>query len=255
MTTIAFTGKGGVGKTTVAALALRWLVARGRTPALAIDADSNANLGELLGITYAATVGGIREEARAIVKGDPALSKQEHLTMRIHKALVEERGFDFLVMGRPEGPGCYCYANNVLRDAIARLSSAYPYLVIDCEAGLEHISRRTLLSIDWLVTVSDQSLRGLRTAVRVGALLDEMKTRVAHRILLVNRTSSGNPLVSPERSALLGKGAFEWIATLPEDEAVAAMDGRGGTVDEIPETGPIVKGVDGLMRRLTGEIN
>jgi CO dehydrogenase maturation factor len=250
MTTIAFTGKGGVGKTTIAALALQWLVAHGRTPVLAIDADSNANLHELLGIAFPATVGGIREEARSAVKGNPALSKQEHLSMQVQKALVEQKGFDFLVMGRPEGPGCYCYANNALRDSIAQLSSSYPHLVIDCEAGLEHISRRTLLSVDWLITVSDQSLRGLHTAVRIDKLLEEMKTRGAHRVLLINRASRNRALVTPEQSAALEDGDFEWIMALPEDPAVSAMDAQGGTIHTVPEGSVIRKSMDGFMERL-----
>lgn len=250
---IAFTGKGGVGKTTLAALALRWLVAHGKSPVLAIDADSNANFNKLLGIPYTSTVGGIREEARSIIKGDPAVSRQELLTMRIQKAIVEERGFDFLVMGRPEGPGCYCYANNVLRDAIAALSASYPFLVIDCEAGLEHISRRTLLTLDWLVTVSDRSLRGLRTAARIGSLFDEMKTRVRRRALVVNRSPALDAPLSPEQSAALAGSGFEFIAAAPEDPAVSAMDSRGGTADDIPESSPIRKAIDGLMRKLLDE--
>jgi CO dehydrogenase maturation factor len=253
MTTIAFTGKGGVGKTTIASIALQWLIAHGRTPVLAIDADSNANLHELIGVSFSATVGGIREQARSIIKGDPALSKQEHLSMQIQKALVEQKEFDFLVMGRPEGPGCYCYANNALRDSIAKLSSAYPYLVVDCEAGLEHISRRTLLSIDWLITVSDQSLRGLRTAMRIDALLEEMKTRVTHRVLLVNRASREKAVITPEQSAALADSDFEWIMALPEDPAVAAMDAKGGTIHAVPEGSLIRKAMDGLMERLINE--
>jgi CO dehydrogenase maturation factor len=253
MTTIAFTGKGGVGKTTIAALALQWLVTHGRTPVLAIDADSNANLHELLGITFPATVGGIREEARSAVKGDPAHSKREHLSMLVQKALVEQNGFDFLVMGRPEGPGCYCYANNVLRDSIAQLSSSYPYLVIDCEAGLEHVSRRTLLSIDWLVTVSDQSFRGLRTAVRIDKLLEEMKTRITHRVLIINRASRNKALVTPEQSTVLADGDFEWIMALPEDPEVAQMDAKGGTIHDVPQASFIKKAIDGLMDRMIHE--
>jgi CO dehydrogenase maturation factor len=250
VTTIAFTGKGGVGKTTLAALAVRWLVAHKKGPVLAIDADSNANLNELLGAEYRATVGGIREEARSIVKGDPAVSRQERLSLQLQKALSEQNGYDLLVMGRPEGAGCYCYANNVLRDHIEKLSSSYPFLVADCEAGLEHISRRTLLSIDWLVTVSDQSLSGLRTAVRIDALLDEMKTRVRHRVLLINRASGSDALISAEQSAALAGSDFEWIMALPEDENVAAMDAQGALIDSIPESSPIRRAMNGLLRRI-----
>jgi CO dehydrogenase maturation factor len=253
MNTIAFTGKGGVGKTTIAALSLQWLVAHGRTPALAIDADSNANLHELLGITVHATVGGIREEARSIVKGDPALSKQEHLAMQIQKALVEEKGFDFLVMGRPEGPGCYCYANNVLRDCIERLSASYRSIIIDCEAGMEHISRRTLLSLDWLITVSDQSLRGLRTAVRIGELVDEMKTRVRKRALIINRARGSGSEISPEQAGVISSGEFDRVMMIPDDSAVSAMDATGGKVRDIPAHSPIVKAIDGMMSRLMEE--
>jgi CO dehydrogenase maturation factor len=252
MTTIAFTGKGGVGKTTMAALAIQWLVANNRVPVLAIDADSNANLHELLGVTYTSSVGGIREQARSAVKGDPALSKNEYLAIQIQKALVEEKGFDFLVMGRPEGPGCYCYANNVLRDSIARLSSAYPFVVVDCEAGLEHISRRTLLTIDWLITVSDQSLRGVRTALRISGLLDEMKTRVAHRALLVNRASPGQNGLTMEQTALVESSGMEWAMNVPEDTAVSAMDGSGGTAADIQPGSPIRCAIDTLMTKVTG---
>jgi len=220
---------------------------------LAIDADSNANLHELLGITFLATVGGIRENALSAIKRDPALSKKDHLSMQVQKALVEQKGFDFLVMGRPEGPGCYCYANNALRDSIAQLSSSYPYHVIDCEAGLEHISRRTLLSIDWLVTVSDQSLRGLRTAVRINELLEEMKTRIAHRILIINRASRNKTLVTPEQSAVLVQGNFEWLMALPEDPEVAAMDAIGGTIYDIPQESFIKKAMQSMMDRIIHE--
>jgi CO dehydrogenase maturation factor len=250
MATIAFTGKGGVGKTTIAALTVQWLIQNGHSPLLAIDADSNANLHEVLGVSYSATVGGIREEARAAIKGDPSISKSELLALQIQRALVEEKGFDLLVMGRPEGPGCYCYANNVLRDAIARLSSSYRWVVVDCEAGLEHISRRTLLTLDWLVTVSDQSLRGVRTAVRISGLLDEMKTRVSHRAHLVNRTPAGRECPTPEQSALLKVSGNEWVIGIPEDPAVAAMDERGGTISDIPAGSPVRIAIVSLMKRV-----
>ena len=222
-------------------------------PVLAMNADSNANLNELLGVSFSATVGGIREQARTAIKGDPALSKQEYLSLQLQRALVEQKGFDFLVMGRPEGPGCYCYANNTLRDSIEKLSTAYPYLVVDCEAGLEHISRRTLLSIDWLITVSDQSLRGLRTAVRIDSLLEEMKTRVEHRVVLVNRASRGKAILTSEQSAALTGSDFEWIMALPEDPAITAMDAQGGTITTVPEGSLIRKAMDGLMERLINE--
>ena len=170
--TIAVTGKGGVGKTTISSLIIQWLVAAGETPVLAVDADSNANLHEALGIAYEATVGGIREDARKIARELAGIAKQEFLDLRVQEALVEQTGYDLIVMGRPEGPGCYCFANNVLRDVIQRLAGNYAHIVIDNEAGLEHLSRRTVLSVDFLFIVSDCSVRGVRTAGahrRVGA--------------------------------------------------------------------------------------
>src|ERR1019366_5522524 len=148
---LAMTGKGGVGKTTLSALTLGWLVEHGETPVLAVDADSNANLNEALGVPCNTSVGGIRESARKEVQALKGVSKQEFLDLRVQAAVVEQHGYDLTVMGRPEGQGCYCFANNVFRDVLDRLSRNYRNIVLDSEAGLEHISRRTLLSVDYLL--------------------------------------------------------------------------------------------------------
>jgi CO dehydrogenase maturation factor len=150
-------------------------------------------------------------------------------------------------MGRPEGPGCYCYANNVLRDAIARLSSSYRWVVVDCEAGLEHISRRTLLTLDWLIAVSDQSLRGVRTAARISDLVDEMKTRVSRRALVINRAATGQGSPTAEQSMILRQSNITSAWCVPDDPEVASMDARGGTIGDIPKNSPIRDAVDKLM--------
>lgn len=229
--TIAVTGKGGVGKTTISALVLQWLVASGETPVLAVDADSNANLNEALGIAYEATVGGIREGARSSAAKLTGIAKQEFLDLQVQSALVEERGYDLIVMGRPEGPGCYCYANNVLRDVIERLSSDYKHVVVDSEAGCEHISRRTLLKIDHLLVVSDCTVRGVRTAGRIATLTEEMGTPVASCGLIVNRVPGG---VLPDgvREAVEATG-LPLIKVIPSDETVAALDAGGGALGDI----------------------
>lgn len=247
MSIIALTGKGGVGKTTLSALMIRWLIANGKQPVLAVDADSNTNLHELLGIEFTSTVGGIREQARKIVKSDPSFSKQEYLQMQINQALVENKGFDFLAMGRPEGPGCYCYANNVLRDTIAEVASGYKHCIIDCEAGLEHISRRTVLNIDHLITVSDPSIRGLHTAARISELLEEMKTRVRHRSLIVNKVPDISRPLGPEQQAAIASSGFEKVYLLPADMEVSNMDSQGGTVMDIPESASVYKSIDEIM--------
>jgi CO dehydrogenase maturation factor len=246
--TFAVTGKGGVGKTTCAALIVQWLQASSMTPVLAVDADSNANLHELLGVSYAATVGGIRESARKEFQGLSGMAKQEFLNLRIQEALVEERGYDLIVMGRPEGQGCYCFANNVLRDVIQRLAANYQHVVVDSEAGLEHVSRRTLLRLDFLFIVSDCSVRGVRTARRIADLADEMGTPVRHRGLIVNRAPQGvlPPLIRAEAEAT---GLSLW-SVIPDDPHVATMDAGGRTVLDIPESSAARAAIGALMKDL-----
>ncbi len=159
---IAVTGKGGVGKTTVSSLIIKQMVAAGKKPVLAIDADPNSCLDAALGVKVEKTVGRVREEAKIEAsKGMGAgISKQDMLQMKISESLVESVGFDLIAMGRPEGAGCYCYANNVLKSVIGKLSGQYPYVVLDNEAGLENLSRRIVQKVNLLVLVSDQSNSG-----------------------------------------------------------------------------------------------
>lgn len=242
--TIAVTGKGGVGKTTLSSLVIQWLVARGETPVLAVDADSNANLNEALGIEYDTTVGGIREDARETANTLTGIAKQEFLDMQVQSALVEQEGYDLIVMGRPEGPGCYCYANNVLRDVIGRLSSSYKHVVVDSEAGCEHISRRTVLKVDFLLIVSDCTVRGVRTAKRIADLTEEMGTPVANRGLVVNRVPGG--LLPEGVRAEVEATGLPLLKVVPMDEQVAAMDAGGVAIGDIP--------ADAAARLAVGEI-
>jgi CO dehydrogenase maturation factor len=246
--TLAMTGKGGVGKTTLAALTVEWLVARGEAPVLAVDADSNANLHEALGVGYRATVGGIRESARGDVPRLTGMAKQEFLDLRVQEALVEQAGYDLIVMGRPEGQGCYCFANNVLRDVLDRLSRQYKHIVLDSEAGLEHISRRTLLRLDHLLIVSDASVRGVRTARRVSELADEVSLGAAARGLILNRVPDG-ALTAPLQQEVEASG-LPLLATIPLDPAIAAMDAGGMTVRAIPQDAPARRALGGLLDRL-----
>lgn len=242
---IAIAGKGGVGKTTLSALAVQFLVARGAGPVLAVDADSNANLNELLGVPYAASVGGIRETAREQAATLKGFSKQEFLDLRVNEALVEQDGFDLLVMGRPEGQGCYCFANHVLREILQKVAGNYHSVVLDSEAGLEHISRRTLFALDLLVLVSDASVRGVRTAVRISALADEVGLPVKNRGLVVNRAPDGE--LPPALRAEIDTAGLPLIAVIPFDRSVAAMDAGGVGVTAIPKRAPARVAVDGLL--------
>ena len=246
--TIAITGKGGVGKTTISSLIIQWLVNSKETPVLAVDADSNSNLNEALGVEYEATVGGIRENAKKIAKELTGVAKNEFLDLRVQEALVEQDGYDLIIMGRPEGPGCYCYANNVLRDVIQRLASNYKHLVIDNEAGLENLSRRTVIAVDYLIIVSDCSVRGVRTAGRIAELANEMGTPVKHRGLIINRAPNG---ILPEGvKAEAAATGLELLAIIPFDNNVAEMDGGGEAIGSIPKDAPARLVIGKLMDRL-----
>ena len=186
--TVAVAGKGGTGKTTLSGLLIRELLARGRSPILAVDADPNANLGEVLGTAPKMSVGAVREQgfmgAREIPTG---WDKQSWIEYKMHEALAEADGYDLLVMGRPEGPGCYCYANNLFREYIKTLAKEYPWVVMDNEGGLEHLSRHTTRDVDVMFIVTDPTVRGMRTVERISGLIDEMGLVVAERYVVVNR--------------------------------------------------------------------
>lgn len=245
---LAMTGKGGVGKTTLSALVINWLVSRGETPILAVDADSNANLHEALGVDLGSTVGGIREDAREQAQKLKGISKQEFLELRVQEALIEQNGYDLIVMGRPEGRGCYCYANNVLRDVLDRLVQNYRHVVIDSEAGLEHISRRTMLSVDQLIMVSDCSVRGVHTTSRISALADEVKLDVRERGLIINRVPNGElpPIVQREAEAT----SLPLLATIPLDPNITALDAAGSPFSAIPNNAPARMAIEAMLERM-----
>lgn len=184
---IAIAGKGGTGKSTIAALLIRLLKESKQGSVLAIDADPNSNLGELLGMQVQETVGGILEKVARHPENIPSgTPKERYLEYEIQTALQEGEGFDLLTMGRPEGPGCYCYVNNCLRGLAAKLIKEYDYIVVDNEAGLEHLSRRTTRSADVLLAVSDASVVGLKAVKRIADLAGELEIKLGKKLLLVN---------------------------------------------------------------------
>jgi CO dehydrogenase maturation factor len=225
MKTIAISGKGGTGKSTLSALIIRWLHENGDGPLLAVDADSNVNLNDLLGIDIRETVGSIREEMRESISDLPGgMTKQEFLEFKIHSSLQETPGFDLIAMGRPEGPGCYCYANNLLRDILKTLSGNYRYVVIDNEAGMEHLSRRTTQKIDCLLVVSDPTERGVRAAGKISRLLAELDTRVDRKFLILNRVQEDIPETLLH---LIASENLDLAFSVPEDELLRKRDLSG----------------------------
>jgi CO dehydrogenase maturation factor len=255
---IAVAGKGGTGKTLVAALLIGYLIEEGRGPVLAIDADPSTNLDFTLGTVAEDSVGDIREDTSQKVSSGtlmPGISKPEYLELRINQALVEEDGFDLLAMGRPEGPGCYCAANSMLRLSIDRLSQSYNYVVIDNEAGLEHLSRRTTQNVDLLLVVSDPTMRGLATAERVTQLIEELRTQVGHIRLILNRVptdGSGQPLLSPELEQSISERKLELAGVIPVDPVVAEFDAVGRPLIELPRESAARRAVEATFRSLDG---
>jgi CO dehydrogenase maturation factor len=246
-TTIAVAGKGGTGKTTLAGLLIRRLVRRGLGPILAIDADPASNLHSVLGLELERTVGDIRErtseKARANLL-DAGVAKRDILEYEVNAGVVEGIGVDLLAMGRPEGPGCYCAANNMLRAILDRIADSYGWVVIDNEAGLEHLSRRTTRDVDLLLIVSDPTVRGVTTAGRIAALLDELETKVGRHYLVVNRATG--PL-TPEIEQTIADNGLDLAAVLPDDPQVAAFDAAGRPMWELPEDSPVGIALDGLV--------
>lgn len=246
--TIAVAGKGGTGKTTISALIIDRLRQKGSV--LAIDADPASNLNMALGVPLEETVGDVREEMLASVKGgqfSAGMAKQDYLDIRINEAMVETPEFDLLAMGRPEGPNCYCAANNMLRQCIDRLGNSYDYVVIDNEAGMEHISRQTTRDVDLLLIVSDPSVRGITTAGRTKELVHELRTRVGKIALIVNRAGGS---LSPEVEKIIDSYGMELAGIIPTDAAVGELDAGGQPLTQLPPDSPVRKAVEELLIQL-----
>lgn len=245
--TITIAGKGGTGKTTIAALLIELLAEKGVV--LAIDGDPSANLHMTLGLPLTETVGAVREEMLGSRKGrlSPGIPKQDYLELRIQQALVESKGVDLLAMGRPEGPGCYCAANHMIRACIDRLANNYDYVVIDSEAGMEHISRQTTRDVDILLITSDPTMRGISAAARIKELIGELRTHVDRIALVVNRVSDGLP---PQIERAIKEAELELIGVLPEDPGMMRLEITGAPLTELSPQSPLRKGVSAIAERL-----
>jgi CO dehydrogenase maturation factor len=235
---VAVIGKGGVGKTTVTSLLLKRLLSAGQTPLLAIDADPSNCLGSSLGIAVQETLGDFRETMRDSPDRPPSMSPAEWLALKAEDAMVENPGFDLLTMGRPEGKGCYCFVNNLIRDHLDRLARSYRHVLIDCEAGLEHLSRRTAGMPDLLVCVTNRSRMAAETIRRSLILYKSLHGTLPSGVdLILNQFERGEPLAAEMTSLAAGTESFSRIFAIPRDPQVASYEASGLSLLKLdPET-------------------
>ena len=247
--TIAVAGKGGVGKTTTCGMLIDYLCKKNRGPVLVVDADANSNLNEVLGVEVETSLGQIREEmANAELKGTipTGMTKAEYAEFKFNSALIEDDDFDMLVMGRTQGKGCYCYVNGVLKTQVDKYAKNYRYVVMDNEAGLEHVARGTLPHVDTMLLISDCSRRGIQAAARVAEMVEEMNLNPGQMGLIVNRAPEGK--LDAGVMAEIEKQGLKLFGVLPQDEAVYRCDCDGEPSAKLPESDPMKQALRGIMQ-------
>ncbi|WP_421077417.1 carbon monoxide dehydrogenase accessory protein CooC [Methanothermococcus sp. Ax23] len=246
---IAISGKGGTGKTMFSTLLVKALSKKTHNM-LVVDADPDSNLPETLGVEVERTIGDIREELKQLVADDKlpsGISKQDYLLGRIYEIMVETENFDLLVMGRPEGSGCYCSVNNWLRQIIDNLAKSYDYVVIDTEAGLEHLSRRTTQNVDTMIVVSDASKRGLGTAKRIKKLANDLEIKFKDICVVANKVNDETKDIVEKNAEELG---LNLIGKLPYNEEISKYDLVGKPLFDIDENNEVYKKVEEIAKSL-----
>ena len=251
--TIAVAGKGGVGKTTLTGLLIQYLGEKGKTPILAVDADANSNLNEVLGVEVEMTLGEIREtvERAEMSKDNPipaGMSKPDYMEIMFNRCIAEDDDFDLLVMGRTRGKGCYCYVNGLLQTQVQKLTPNYQYVVVDNEAGMEHISRGILPKVDYIILVSDCSRRGVQAAGRIAELTRECGMKPKKMGLIINRAPGGE--LNEGTREEVEKQGLELLGVVPQNEAVYEYDCEGKPTVELPADSPVRKALYQIMDKL-----
>ena len=249
--TIAVAGKGGVGKTTTCGMIIDYLCKKRQGPVLVVDADANSNVNEVLGVEVETSLGQIREEmAQAELKGSipKGMTKADYAEFKFNSALIEDDDFDMLVMGRTQGKGCYCYVNGVLKSQVDKYAKNYRYIVMDNEAGLEHVARGTLPHVDTMLLISDCSRRGIQAAARVAEMVGEMNLNPGQMGLIVNRAPNG--VLEDGVMAEIEKHGLKLFGVLPHDEAVYRCDCDGEPSAKLPENDPMKSALKGIMKNI-----
>lgn len=245
--TIAVTGKGGVGKTTVAALIIRYLKENTPGAILALDADPDCNLGSVLGVPVGTTIGDLREDMLREMKDLPAgMSKSSYIEAGLHQIIQETPKVDLITMGRGEGPGCYCFINNVLRKFAEQLTPSYQWLVMDNEAGMEHLSRRTASRIDHLIVVVNENPLAIESARRIGRLVGDLKRDVGKKYFLLNAVKGDR--VQAVKDKMAGSG-LEYLGAIARDDALEEIMFRGESIYALAGS-PAVRIIDEVMRKI-----
>lgn len=250
---IAVSGKGGVGKTTLCGLLIQYLCESGKKPVLAVDADANANLNEVLGVEVGITLGELREEMeRAGVdpkyKIPAGITKAAYLESRLTDALTEEEDYDLMVMGRSQGQGCYCFVNGLVQTQVQKLQSHYPYIVVDNEAGMEHISRGLLPAMEIAILVSDCSRRGVQAAGRIARLMEELNFHPKKTGLIINRAPGGK--LDAGTLEEVKKQNLELLGVVPHDDMVYRFDCDGKPTVKLPEDSPVRGALRDIIEKL-----
>ena len=250
--TIAVAGKGGVGKTTTCGMIIDYLCKQKQGPVLVVDADANSNLNEVLGVEVETSLGEIREEmAKAELRGDTiptGMTKADYAEFKFNSALVEEDDFDMLVMGRTQGKGCYCYVNGVLKTQVDKYAKKSRYVVMDNEAGLEHVARGTLPHVDTMLLISDCSRRGIQAVARIAEMIGELELKPGELGLIVNRAPMGQ-LDDGVRQEI-EKHGLKLLGVLPQDEAVYRCDCAGEPSAKLPDSNPVKTALRGILEHL-----
>ncbi len=242
---IAVAGKGGTGKTTISTLLIRSMEKMGKTPILAVDADPNSNLGETLGIKIDQTIGDVREDFMKKPDAVPSgMDKINYLELLMNQVLIEENGYDLLVMGRQEGQGCYCMVNNILRKFTDELHTSYKYLIFDNEAGMEHLSRRTSGHVDTLLLVTDYSLRGLRALRRIHELIDSLGLDVGEQGIIVTRAPEKLSDAFMDEVNEIGVKIY---GIIPDDSNLLEFDMERRSLIDLPDDSPSVVAINKLI--------
>ena len=245
---IAVAGKGGVGKTTTCGMIIDYLCKKNKGPVLVVDADANANLNEVLGVEVETSLGQIREEiAHAEMKGTipKGMSKADYAEFKFSSALIEEDDFDMLVMGRTQGSGCYCYVNGMLKTQVDKYARNYSYVVMDNEAGLEHVARGTLPHVDTMLLISDCSRRGIQAVARIAEMIGELNLNPGQMGLIVNRAPEG--VLDEGIRAEIEKHGLKLFGVLPHSDAVYRCDCDGEPSAQLPDSEPMKTALKGIM--------